>query len=47
VLEGIVRGRSNAVTADKDGNPVHPIDIQIGDDVLAVVLDDGWQVTLN
>ena len=47
VLEGIIRGRSDAVTVDKNLNVVHPIEIQIGTDIIAVVLDDDWKVTLN
>jgi hypothetical protein len=47
VIEGIVRGRSNAVTVDENKNVVHPIEIQTGEDVMAVVLDDGWNITIN
>ncbi|WP_154073296.1 hypothetical protein [Bradyrhizobium erythrophlei] len=47
VLEGVVRGRSNAVVADKNGKPVHPIEIETKTEIMAVVLDDGWTVTLN
>jgi hypothetical protein len=47
VFEGVIRGRSNAVVVDKDGKPVHPIEIETKTEIISVVLDDGWKLTLH